>query len=65
MGGTNLRVQQSKVQDLRGMIDHANDRLTKAEVGRSKAEKDVEKLDKALKKNQAALEEVEAELNAA
>lgn len=44
------------------MSDHANDQLTKAEVGRNKAEKDLAKLTKSIESNTASLEEVEEDL---
>ncbi|GAA99708.1 uncharacterized protein L969DRAFT_89562 [Mixia osmundae IAM 14324] len=47
-GGTALRTQQVKVQDLRERIEHANERLTKAEVGKGKAERDQSKAEKSL-----------------
>lgn len=62
VGGVRLRTQQAKVQDLKEVIDHANDRLTKAEVAKSKAERDVVKLEKALGKNRGDLDGLEAEV---
>ncbi|WVQ75201.1 hypothetical protein IAR50_004812 [Cryptococcus sp. DSM 104548] len=62
VGGVRLRAIQSKVATTKGLVDLANDAITKAEVGQAKAERDVEKLGKAIIKNQATLEEVEGEL---
>lgn len=62
VGGVRLRSQQAKVEGIKEMSDHANDQLTKAEVGRAKAEKDLVKLEKALKNNSAALADLEEEL---
>lgn len=64
VGGVRLRSQQAKVEGIKEMSDHAGDQLTKAEVGKNKAEKDLVKLEKALKTNGLALEEVEEELAA-
>jgi structural maintenance of chromosome 4 len=44
------------------MIDHTTDRLTKAEVGRTKAEKDSAKLEKALSSEKLTLETLDDEL---
>lgn len=63
VGGTKLRVQQTKVSDIKERLDLLSDRLTKAEVARSKAEKDVVKLEKALETNKAAEEELEGSLD--
>lgn len=46
----------------KGLLDLANDAITKAEVGQAKAQHDVEKLQKAIKSNTAKMEEVDAEL---
>lgn len=62
VGGVKLRSQQTKVQDLRSQISHANDRLTKSEVGRAKSEKDAIKLGKAIEANTLALKLAEGEL---
>ena len=61
-----LRSQQTRVQDLKSQIDHSSDRLTKAEVGKAKSEKDAAKLQKAIEANKeslAACEEEAEELN--
>ncbi|KAK4047568.1 Structural maintenance of chromosomes protein 4 [Microbotryomycetes sp. JL201] len=63
VGGIKLRSQQTLVTDLKAQIDAANDRLTKAEVGKVKSEKDVAKLTKALTTNEQAVEAAEADLN--
>ena len=62
VGGVKLRGQQTKVQDLKAQIDLATDRLTKAEVGKNKSDKDAKKLAKAIEVNTAALEATEEEL---
>ena len=62
VGGVRLRTQQAKVQDLKAQIDLATDRLTKAEVGVAKSDKDAAKMSKNLETNQAALEASEADL---
>merc|ERR1711939_262631 len=46
----------------RAEIDHASDRLTKAEVGRSKAESDVTKLTKSIATHEAALANLQDEV---
>jgi structural maintenance of chromosome 4 len=63
VGGVRLRTQQAKVKDLKAMVEHANNRLTKAEVGRAKAERDTSKHDKTLQKAIAELEVLEGELS--
>lgn len=62
VGGVKLRAIQSKVTTTKGLLDLANEAITKAEVGQAKAERDAEKLNKAIESNTAKLEEVEAEL---
>lgn len=62
VGGVKLRAIQSKYQTTKGLLDMANESITKAEVGQAKAERDAEKLEKALKVSKTNLEEVEAEL---
>ena len=62
VGGVRLRSQQVKVEGIKEMSDHANDQLTKAEVGRAKAEKDLVKIEKALKQNGEELERLEEDL---
>lgn len=62
VGGVKLRAIQSKVSTTKGLLDLANDAITKAEVGQAKAERDAEKLGKAIESNTAKLEEVEQEL---
>ncbi|SCV71157.1 BQ2448_2745 [Microbotryum intermedium] len=62
VGGVRLRGQQTKVQDLKSQIDLANERLTKAEVGKAKSEKDAAKLTKSMGANQKALESAQHEL---
>ncbi|KAJ7096401.1 RecF/RecN/SMC [Mycena epipterygia] len=62
IGGAKLLTQKSKVDGIRLHINLANDEITKAEVAKAKAEKDLAKLTTSNKANSATLEEVEAEL---
>jgi structural maintenance of chromosome 4 len=62
VGGVKLRAIQSKFSTTKGLLDLANDAITKAEVGQAKAKHDVEKLKKAIDSNTQKLEEVEEEL---
>ncbi|MBW0475144.1 hypothetical protein O181_014859 [Austropuccinia psidii MF-1] len=63
VGGVKLRTQQARVKDLKAMVEHATNRLTKVEVGRMKAERDTLKHEKTLKKAITELETLEAELS--
>ena len=63
VGGVRLRSCQSKVATTKGLLDLANESITKAEVGQAKAERDVTKLAKALESNDAKLAEVDGELD--
>ncbi|KAL7424908.1 Structural maintenance of chromosomes protein 4 [Cryptotrichosporon argae] len=62
VGGVKLRAIQSKVATTKGLLDLANEAITKAEVGQAKAARDADKAAKAIESNQAKMEEVEAEL---
>ncbi|PIL31300.1 hypothetical protein GSI_05998 [Ganoderma sinense ZZ0214-1] len=62
IGGARLLSQKSKVDGIRLHINLANDELTKAEVTKAKAEKDLAKFMHNLEANRQELEEVEAEL---
>ena len=62
IGGARLLTQKSKVDGLKLHINLANDEITKAEVAKAKAEKDVVKLAKSLKTNKDALAEAETDL---
>ncbi|WRT69435.1 uncharacterized protein IL334_006421 [Kwoniella shivajii] len=62
VGGVRLRAIQSKVTTTKGLLDLANESITKAEVGQAKSSRDSEKLTKSIEKNKLALEEVESEL---
>ena len=62
IGGSKLLAQKSKVEGISLHISIANDEITKAEVAKSKAEKDVTKYTKSIETNQAALEETTAEV---
>jgi structural maintenance of chromosome 4 len=61
VGGVKLRAIQSKVTVTKGLLDMANESITKAEVGQAKAQRDIEKLNKALESNKVKIEEAEAE----
>ncbi|KAG8974695.1 hypothetical protein FRB90_009718, partial [Tulasnella sp. 427] len=63
IGGTRLRSQKAKVDGLKEMMDLANDQITKAEVGKAKAEKDVEKYTHSIDAAEAQLEEMKAEID--
>ncbi|KAJ7262256.1 RecF/RecN/SMC [Mycena haematopus] len=62
IGGSKLLTQKSKVDGIRLHINLANDEITKAEVAKAKADKDLVKLAKAIETNSAAIEAVDAEL---
>ncbi|WVQ96218.1 hypothetical protein IAU59_003322 [Kwoniella sp. CBS 9459] len=62
VGGVRLRAIQSRVSTTKGLLDLANEAITKAEVGQAKAQRDSVKLEKSIEKNKVALEEVESEL---
>lgn len=64
VGGVKLRAIQSKVITTKGLLDLANESITKAEVGQAKAERDAEKLAKSIEANKGKLEEADAELEA-
>ncbi|CAD6897968.1 unnamed protein product [Tilletia controversa] len=63
VGGLELRTQRSKVTGTKEMIDLSNERITKAEVSKLKAEKDITKLETSLKQNEGALESLGDELS--
>ncbi|UZJ52199.1 hypothetical protein CBS101457_001519 [Exobasidium rhododendri] len=50
-GGVELRAQKSKVDGIRDRIELFGERMTKAEVAKTKAEKDLSKLTKSSEKN--------------
>lgn len=62
VGGVRLRAIQSKVSTTKGLLDLANESITKAEVGQAKAARDVEKLENSIANNKTTLEEVGEEL---
>jgi structural maintenance of chromosome 4 len=62
IGGARLLSQKSKVDGLKLHINIANDEITKAEVAKAKAEKDVVKLEKSVQTNKDVLSEAEADL---
>ena len=63
VGGVRLRAIQSKFTTTKGLLDLANEAITKAEVGQAKATHDVDKLAKATDSNTKKLAEVEEELD--
>ncbi|KAK0555450.1 Structural maintenance of chromosomes protein 4 [Tilletia horrida] len=62
VGGLELRMLRSKVTGIKEMIDLSNERITKAEVAKVKAEKDIAKLSSQIATNESALEKVDEEL---
>lgn len=62
VGGARLLTQKSKVDGIRLHINLANDEITKAEVAKAKAEKDVKKLESVITTNSSSLEEVQEDL---
>ncbi|CAA7264900.1 unnamed protein product [Cyclocybe aegerita] len=62
IGGSKFLSQKSKVEGIRLHIKLTNDEITKAEVAKSKAEKDSVKFETSVNNNTTTLEEVEAEL---
>lgn len=62
IGGARLLTQKSKVDGLKLHINIANDEITKAEVAKAKAEKDVVKFAKSIQASKDALSEAEEEL---
>lgn len=62
VGGVKLRTQQSKVKDLKEIIEHTSNRLTKSEVTINKSKRDTEKFTKSLEKNSEELKLIEVGL---
>jgi structural maintenance of chromosome 4 len=62
IGGSKLLAQKSKVDGIRLHIKLANDELTKAEVAKAKAEKDITKLATSIGSSTETIEEVEQDL---
>ncbi|KAJ7680246.1 RecF/RecN/SMC [Mycena polygramma] len=62
IGGSKLLTQKSKVDGIRLHINLANDEITKAEVAKAKADKDLVKLAKSIKAKSATVEEANREL---
>ncbi len=61
-GGVELRTQKSKVDSIKDKMELSSELTTKAEVAKSKAEKDVVKLAKSLERNEEQLAELDGEL---
>ncbi|CCO32987.1 Structural maintenance of chromosomes protein 4 AltName: Full=Cell untimely torn protein 3 [Rhizoctonia solani AG-1 IB] len=64
VGGVKLRSQRSKVDDIKAMLQLANDQQLKAETGRTRSEKERKKYIANIESNQTTLEEIEEELTA-
>ncbi|KAI0687981.1 RecF/RecN/SMC [Cytidiella melzeri] len=62
IGGARLLTQKSKVDGVRLHINLTNDEITKAEVAKAKAEKDVKKLENLIASNSASLDDVKEDL---
>ncbi|KAJ7188350.1 RecF/RecN/SMC [Mycena filopes] len=62
IGGSKLLTQKSMVDGIKLHINLGNDEITKAEVAKAKADKDLVKLAASIEANSASLDEVEAEL---
>lgn len=62
VGGVKLRAIQSKVTTTKGLLDLANESITKAEVGQAKSQRDAEKLERNIEGNKIKMQEVETEL---
>ncbi|KAJ7462205.1 RecF/RecN/SMC [Mycena galericulata] len=62
IGGAKLLTQKSLVDGVRLHINLANDEITKAEVAKAKADKDLVKLATSIKANSDALKEADAEV---
>ncbi|KAJ7733746.1 RecF/RecN/SMC protein [Mycena maculata] len=63
IGGSKLLTQKSLVDGIRLHINLANDEITKAEVAKAKADKDLIKLAASIKANSDALQDVDADLD--
>ncbi|KAL4068878.1 RecF/RecN/SMC N terminal domain-containing protein [Scleroderma yunnanense] len=63
IGGSRLLKQKSTVDGIKLHINLANDEITKAEVAKAKAEKDVVKLASAIESNEESVQEVDKELD--
>ncbi|CAO1629722.1 unnamed protein product [Parajaminaea phylloscopi] len=64
-GGVGLQTQQSKVEGMREMIDLSGEKLTKAEVAKSKAEKDISKYETSTAKREKVFADLEEEIASA
>ncbi|XP_006453917.1 hypothetical protein AGABI2DRAFT_181926 [Agaricus bisporus var. bisporus H97] len=62
IGGSRLLGQKSKVDGIRLHINIANEEITRAEVARAKAEKDIGKLTASVESNEAVYEECQGEV---
>ncbi|GJJ13220.1 hypothetical protein Clacol_007471 [Clathrus columnatus] len=62
VGGLKLRSQNSKVDSVKLHINIANEEITKAEVAKAKAEKDIKKLETTVTNNNALQKEIDEEI---
>lgn len=62
VGGVRLRAIQSKFTTTKGLLDLANEAITKAEVNQAQAERTAQKLEKAIAANKEKLDECDTEL---
>ncbi|KAF7321342.1 SMC hinge domain-containing protein [Mycena kentingensis (nom. inval.)] len=62
-GGSKFLTQKSRVDGIRLHINLANDEITKAEVARTKADKDVTKLSKAIETDETSRDEAKVEVD--
>lgn len=63
IGGSKLLTQRSLVDGILLHLNLAHDEITKAEVAKAKAEKDLLKLDKSVEEHSTSLKEADAELD--
>ncbi|EJD43934.1 RecF/RecN/SMC protein [Auricularia subglabra TFB-10046 SS5] len=62
IGGSKLLAQKAKVDGIKLHLQLSSDEITKAEVAKGRAEKDLQKLSSALKKHEREMADAEAEL---
>lgn len=62
VGGVRLRAIQSKFATTKGLLDLANDAITKAEVNQAQAERTAQKLEKTIAANKEKLDECDTEI---
>lgn len=64
VGGVRLRAIQSKFTTTKGLLDLANEAITKAEVNQAQAERTAQKLEKSIAANKEKLDECDTEIEA-